>query len=174
MKRLLILFFAVTVAFLISSCATNLTNQKFLIGTWRPVNVEKFNLPKRPSPTTGTQGKINSGTGKTISTTNNVKQPESGKKESSMAELRSSLAFYSDKTSSLTFTAKKTAVKEFQGKAIPAKWKLRNQGTRLLIISKDPGTKTTYDIISINDTTAVMAESFSIYHIKITYKKVKK
>jgi len=174
MKRLLTLFFVFTAAFLISSCATFYPNQKYLIGTWKPINIEKYSLQEHQNPVAGTEGKTNSGEGGTTHSSGMDRQTFNEKKQNVMADLKSSMAFYSDKTSSLTFKTNKTAIKEYQGKTVDAKWKLTNHGTRLLINSKEPGKKTTYDILHISDTTAIMTESFSILSMKITYRKVKK
>lgn len=164
MKRLLILFFTVSVAFLISSCATTSPNQRYLIGTWKPINVEKYTLAAHQNP----------GAGERSSSSGKNKQTYNEQKQNTREELRSTLSFYSDNTSSLTFKSNKTAIKEIGGKTVNARWKLTDHGTHLVINSKEPAEITTYDIIHINDTTAVVSESFSVLSMKITYKKVKK
>jgi len=174
MKRILILLLTVTVVFLISSCATTSPSQKYLIGTWKPVNIEKYNLPVHSRSDAGNEGKTNPGTKGTTSSSDKDRQTYNERKQNAREELRSSLTFYSDNTSSLTFKANKTAIKESEGKTVNAKWKLTNHGTRLQINRKEPAEITTYDIIQINDTTAVVSESFSVLSMRITFKKVKK
>ena len=166
MKRLLTLFFASTVAFLISSCATNYPIQKRLIGTWKPEKVEKYNMSTPRTPATGTTGKIKSDAGKANPT---ISPAEPSRAEGQIArlietQLRSTLILNSDKT----------AITDYRGKTIHATWKLKKKGTQLIATGKETGKKMTFDILRVNDTSAVVVEHFPIGNLKITFKKEKK
>jgi len=167
MKRLLTLFFVFTAAFLISSCATIYLNQKYLIGTWKPEKLELVHMPNHQTPAAGSQGKTNPGAGETKPLAGTAEQTTIDKKQISKSKL-------ADLRSSMTFNADKTVIKEDLGKTIHATWKLKNNGTRLLTSDKGTGEKSTFDILYINDTSAVVIESFPSFGLKITYKKVKK
>jgi len=167
MKRLLPLCFAITVAFLISSCATIHPNQKYLIGTWKAEKVEKYNVPNLQIPAASTQGKTKPDTGDTKASADTAGQ--SSRVEGQIARL-----IQTELRSTLTLNANKTAIKEYHGKTVHGKWKLTNHGTRLLANSKETGKKMTFDILNINDTSAVVTKSFPFGSLKITYKKVKK
>ncbi len=167
MKRLLPLFFAITFAFLISSCATFYPNQKYLIGTWKTEKVEKYKVPNLQIPAAGTQAKTKPGTGDTKALADTAGQP-------SQLEGKLDRMIQTELRSTLTLNANKTAIKEFNGKTIHGNWKLTNHGTRLLASNKETGKKMTIDILHINDTSAVVTESFPFGSLKITYKKEKK
>ena len=167
MKQLLTLCFAITVAFLISSCATIHPNQKYLIGTWKAEKVEKYNVPNLQITAAGTQGKTKPGTGDTIASADTAGQ-------ASKVKGQIDRLIQAEHRSTLTVNANKTAIKESHGKTVHLKWKLTNHGTRLLANSKETGKKITIDILHINDTSAVVTQNFRFGSLKITYKKVKK
>ncbi|MGA2824117.1 MAG: hypothetical protein ABSE72_11395 [Bacteroidales bacterium] len=167
MKRLLTLFFAFTVVFLISSCAILQPNQKYLIGTWKAVKAEKYNIPNTPSNTAANAQKSKNSTGEKIDSSAVARQLLN-------TERQFTRLIVTELLSTIIMNANKTAIKEFNGKTEHAKWKLRNNGTRLLVNSKETGKKLTIDIQHINDTSAVVVEHLPVGSLKITYKKEKK
>jgi hypothetical protein len=167
MKRLLTLLFAFTVVFLISSCATFQPKQKYLIGTWKAVKVEKYNIPNTPLNTVENTQKSKSNAGEKTDSSVVAKQL-------SKTEQRLNRIIQTEYHSTLTINADKTATKEIHGKTIHAKWKLKNNGTRLLVNNKETGKKLTIDIQHLNDTSAVVVENLPVGGLKITYKKEKK
>ena len=166
MKQLLTLLFAFAVAFLISSCAIQ-RNQKYLIGTWKAVKVEPYNIPKTPSNTIANAQNSKNTTGEKMDSTEVAKQLL--KTERQLTRLT-----FTKLNTTLTINANKTAIKEFHGKTEHAKWTLKNKGTSLLVDTKETGQKLTMDIQHINDTSAVMMENSPLGRLKITYKKEKK
>ena len=182
MKRLLTLFFAFTFAFLIISCATFQPNQKRLVGTWKAVSVEKYNIPNLKTATQNTPQVVpdrktgtNTGTNTTTATTIVVDTNASSQvPEKSRAEKVLARMIENEKTSTLTINADKTALKESPGKTVHATWKLKKKGTQLLIATKETGKKMTVEIQKITDTSAVVLETLPIGGLKVTYHKVKK
>ncbi len=168
MKRLLTLFFVFTVALLISSCATISPNQKKLIGSWKAVKVEKYNVLNAPSQTAEAGQKNDS------STVEYTESQIAALQSSKMEEQRKRIVIKSELHSILTINANKTATKELQGKIIHATWKLKNNGTRLLIDSKETDRNMILEIQHITDTSAVVVETLPVGDFKITYKKEKK
>ena len=166
-KRFLTLLFAFTVVFLISSCATFQPKQKYLIGTWKAVKVEKYDIPKPLSNTGANAQKSKNSTGEKMDSTEIAKQLL--KTERQFTRL-----IVTELNSILIINANKTAIKEFRGKTEHAKWKLKNNGTCLLVNTKETGQKLTMDIQHINDTSAVIVENLPLGRLKVTYKKEKK
>lgn len=167
MKRLLNLIFVGIVVFLISSCVTLQPNEKYLIGTWKAIKVEKYNTPNTPSnAVTNTQNSKNN-TGEKMDSLSIARQLLT-------AERQFTRQTFTELTSTIIIYANKTATKEFRGKTEHAKWKLKDKGTCLLINSKETGKKLTIDIQHINDTSAVVVKNSPIGNLKITYKKEKK
>jgi hypothetical protein len=164
-KRLLTLLFAFTVAFLISSCATIQPNQKYFIGTWKAVNVEKIKIPNKPS---NTAANAQNNTGEKIDSVELAKQ-------SLRTERQLTRLTVTEQGSIITINANKTGSREFRGKTEHATWNLKNKGTLLLATSKETGKKLSIDIRHINDTSAVVVvDDASLGRLKITYKKEKK
>ena len=168
MKQLLTLLFAFTVAFLISSCAVLQPNQKYLIGTWKAVKVEKYNTPNTKSNTVANTQNSKNSTGEKMDSLSIAKK-------SLTAERQLTRLTVTEQGSIITINANKTGSKEFRGKTEHAKWNLKNKGTLLLVTSKETGKKLTVDIRHINDTSAVVVvDNASLGNLKITYKKEKK
>ena len=167
MKKLLTLFFVCTVAFLVSSCATSYPNQKKLIGTWKVIKIEKYDIPSVAVANAATAQKAK--TGDVHDTSSAVAVSELSKRDKVINRMMEK-----ELHSSLTINKDQTAVKELPGKTVHATWKLKNKGTRLLIDSKEEGKKMTIDILHINDTSAVVLENLPVGGLKVTYKKEKK
>ncbi len=165
MKKLLPLFFSFTVAFLISSCAVQ-PSQKRLIGTWKAVKVEPYNIPRKSSPTANNVKK----TGNSYNDSTALK-PE--QKLPSKSELGLQMMIQSELHSTMTINADNTVVKEYPRKTIHATWKLTNKGKAISIDSKEIGKKMTFYILHINDTSVIITESLPSGSVKITYKKEK-
>ena len=166
MKRLLTVFFALSFAFLITSCATTYPNQKLLIGTWRTVKVEKSNIPSSSGRKDPTAQRATSATAPHSDTTSAVTQR-------SKAEEQLERLIKAESHSVLTINADKTAVKEYAGKTIHGTWKFKNN-THVLVESKETDKKMVFEIQKINDTLAILKEPLPVGDLKITYRRYKK
>ena len=166
MKRLLTVFFALSFAFLITSCATTYPNQKLLIGAWRTVKVEKSNIP-------ATLGKTDPTPLRTTPVTAPHSDSVAPAREASKAEQQLARLIQSESRATLTINADKTAVKEYPGKTIHGTWKFKNN-THLQVVSKETDKKMIFEIQKINDTLAIVKEPLPVGELKITYKKIKK
>lgn len=165
MKKPLSLYFVLTVIFLVSSCAIQPV-QKRLIGTWKVVKVEPINVPSTQQPVV-----------------QNVQEPKSDKpdtvkyqakpSEMTKTEVQQERMIQSELRSTMTVYADKTAIKEYPGRTVHAKWTLKNKGTNLVVKTKESGKTVTFYIQHINDTSAVFTGTSPIGKFKITYKKVK-
>jgi hypothetical protein len=156
MKRLLTLLFVFAFAFLLSSCSIFRPTKKYLIGTWKPEKIEKFDMPiSKPG-----QGESKSSTAVVISS------PRSEKLMNNLieAELKSTLTFKKDKT----------MIKDYSGHLIQANWKLEHHKTRLVTDSKSEKTDMNFNILEIDNTRAIVTQSSRYGGMKITLKKIKK
>ncbi len=166
MKRLLTVLFTISVAILITSCATTYPNQKLLIGTWSPVKVEKANIPATPGRTGTTALKA-------TPVTAPVKDSAASAREASQAEQQQARLMKIEYRATLTINADKTAIKEYPGKTIHGTWKMKSN-TNLQVVSKEADKKMLFEILKINDTLAIVKEPLPFGVLKITYKKIKK
>jgi hypothetical protein len=165
MKRLLPLIFPLTVVFLISSCAIQ-PIQKRLIGTWKVVNVDPIYFANLQEKIAYVQ-ELKSDKIDTV--TNQAKPMEITKAEAQkermiQSELRSTFTVYADKT----------AIKEYSGKTVHAKWKLKDKGTNLVVKTKESGKTITFHIQHLTDTSALFTATSPAGKYQISYKKVKK
>jgi hypothetical protein len=166
MRRLLSLFVVTTFIFLISSCAVQ-PIQKRLIGTWKPVKVEPIIVP-------GTQEQVVQKVQETKSNKLDTVDYQAKPREITKADEQKERMIQSELRSTMTVYANKTAIKEYPGKTVHATWKLKNKGTNLLVNTKETGKKITFNILHVNDTSAIFTATSPVGRYKITYKKVKK
>jgi len=167
MKRLLTFLFAISFAFLITPNGFSQTVQKRLIGTWKAIKIEKYNIPETPDQLAG---KSQKGNGNATDSASVARARE----QFSKLEARLNRLIQSELHSTLTIKADKTAIEERAGKTIQGTWKLKNKGQSLLVTSKKPARKITIDIVRVNDTSAVVIENLPIGGLKVTYQRVKK
>jgi hypothetical protein len=165
MKRHLTLLLAFIFVFLTAFSKPAQPIQKRLLGTWKVVKVEKYNIPNIPTPAPQNTQKGGGDTTK-MSATATLHQ-------ASKMEDRLNRIIQNEMQSTLTIKADKTAVEERSGKSVKGTWKLKKHGTLLLVNSKEKGKKMTIDIIHVSDTSAVVIQHLPIGGLKITYKKVK-
>lgn len=175
MKRLLTVFFTLTLAIIFTSCATIYPNQKLLIGTWKTVKIEKYDIPGsagnagKPAAHKSAENDLKL---TATATTNQPPDSSLSVKEPSKAEQQLARLIQSESRSTLTVNADKTAVKEYPGKTVHGTWKMKSN-TRLQVVSKETDKKLLMDIVKINDSIAVVKEPLPVGGIKITYRKVK-
>jgi len=166
MKRLLTVIFALSSAFLITSCVTTYPNQKLLIGTWKTVKVEKSNIP-------ATFGRTDPTALRATPVTAPHSDSAAPAAQASKAEQQLARLIQAESRSTMTINADKTAVKEYPGKTIHGTWKFKNN-TNVQVVSKETDKKVLFEILKINDTLAIVKEPLPVGELKITYKKIKK
>jgi hypothetical protein len=165
MKRLLPLIFPLTIVLLISSCAIQ-PIQKRLIGTWKVVNVDPIYFTNLQEKIAYVQKHKND---KIDTVTNQAKQLEISKAEDQRERM-----IQSELHSTLTVNSDKTAIKEYPGKTVHAKWKLKDKGTNLVVKTKESGKTITFHIQHLTDTSALFTATSPAGKYQISYKKVKK
>lgn len=165
-KNRIITFFAfAAVTILMASCAvTSHPNEQILVGTWKPVKVEKIvdssafqaygSKPSGTNQTKSRNGKV-SGTGDAGRLTASLdKQVQ--------VEMHSTLQIF----------ANKTAIKKYGAKIIHATWKLKGNGTRIVAKNVENKMRFVIEILEINKEHVVVIEHASAADIKITYERV--
>ena len=174
MKRILSLFFAISIASLVLSCATYKPIEKRLIGTWKNVKIEPFitsgGSPRSMAEKVQYIKNTSNGASDGAVTIPVPIKPMVLSKEN----LQQDKMILSEVSYNMTLNANKTAVKEYQGKTVHAKWKLKDKGTDLFVDSKETGRQMTFHIFHLTDTSAVFTLTAPLGQIKITYKKEKK
>jgi hypothetical protein len=147
-----------------ASCAIGThPNEKIIIGTWRPVKVEKI---------------VDSSAIQAAATL----QPNSGKKPGTArpgadggaanrkdAELDRLVQM--EQRATMEIFPDKTAVKNFPGKPLHATWKMKGKGRK--IVAKNLENKTTFviEILEIDKEHVVVLEHAPVGDIKITYER---
>jgi hypothetical protein len=165
MKRLLTLSILLAGTFLITSCGSTYSIPKKLVGTWKTVNIEKLAAPGAPATTAAVPAED-----KSIPDSLRYNHNPGPSKLDGM--INRYLA--TELKTTLTINADKTAVKIFPDKTVHATWKVKKQGTRLLVTTKETGKKLTLNIIRVTDSTAVVTTEVQQVAVKITYRKENK
>lgn len=169
MKRNLTLLLAFTFVFLTTFCNAGQPIQKRLLGTWKVVKVEKYDIPNIPTPPPQNTQKGTATPGDTTAMSATATLHQTSKMEDRLNRI-----IQNEMLSKMTINADKTAIEERPGKTVKGTWKLKKHGTVLLVNSKEKGKKMTIDIIRVNDTSAVVIQRLPIGGLKITYRKEKK
>jgi hypothetical protein len=154
---------AVTLIVMTSCGITSHPNERIIIGTWKPVSVEKV---------------VDSAALKaaaTLSGNPEQKQPREGrpagdggvaKKEAALDRL-----VQSEMRATMEIFANKTAVKNYPGKPMSATWKMKGKGTRIVAKGTENNVKFVIEILEINKERIVMLEHAPIGDIKIVYER---
>ena len=152
--------------FIITSCAiAPHPNEKIIVGTWKPVKVEKIvdssalqAVTSNPSDTT----RKNPKPGRTADA------GDGNKKEGTLDRLAQN-----EMRTTLEIFANKTAIKNYPGKPLHATWKLKSKGTRLVGKNVDNKMKFVIDILEIRNDEVIVMEHAPVGDIKIVYKRLK-
>lgn len=170
MNRILTVLTIVLIASLVTSCASMQPNQKKLIGTWKVVKIEKYNIPSVPAQTSSAASSASKASKTTAapSDTSASASAQAAKFEEKLAKM-----IRTEEHSLLIFNADKTAVKETPGKTMHATWKLKKKGTHLVVDVKESGKKMDIDILHINDTSITAITKLPVGGLKVTYRKQK-
>ena len=171
MNRILTILIVVLIASMGSSYAGTHPNQKKLIGTWKTVKVERYNIPNLQAQAASSAS--NSSTAPKTKATQGDTTAQNAAVQAKKMEEQLARIISTEERSTLTINADKTAIKEVPGKTIHAKWKLKNKGTKLIVDLKESGKRMDIDILKINDTSIVAVSNLPVGGLKVTYKKVK-
>jgi hypothetical protein len=153
----------ITVIFLGSCAVGTHPNEKIIIGTWRPVKVEKVvdssAIEAAASMQTPDQGK-KQGDGRAV-TGGAASRTDAELDRLVQMEQRATMEIFPDKT----------AVKNFPGKPLHATWKMKGKGKK--IIAKNTENKLTFviQILEIDKERIVVLEKAPVGDIRITYER---
>jgi hypothetical protein len=149
--------------FILGSCAFGPhPNEKIIIGTWRPVKVEKI-----VDSTAIQAGAALEGNQKQKPGADRPAGESAGSRKDAelnrlvQMEQRATLEIYPDKT----------AIKNFPGKPLNATWKMKGKGKK--IVAKNLENKTTFviEILEIDKEHIVIIEHTPVGDIKINYER---
>jgi hypothetical protein len=173
-SRLFILFALISLVPFANSCKVTYPNEKYMIGSWTPVKVEKYTEPVTPTA----EGEIPKEAQRPVAKSDtNVQKGKSGTQSSVQTrtpeEELQRMITTEGRTTLVVYSEKKMVVKNYPGKIVKGTWKMKKKGTQVIAKEITTGKKMTMDILSINDTSAVVVERLPYGDIKITYKKDK-
>ena len=164
-KKRIIPFCTIAVAIVImTSCAvTSHPNEKLIVGTWRPVKVEKVvdstALPAAASkPTEATQIKAKSAK---PSGGGNNERVKTSLERLMQVEMRTNLQIFENKT----------AIKNYAGKPMKATWKMKGHGTRIIAKATENKTRFVIEILEINKERLVVIEHAPAGDLQVTYER---
>lgn len=141
-------------------------NEKIIIGTWRPVKVEKI-VDSSAIQAAGDAAQAKTVKQKPGTDRSATAEGGAGRKDAELNRLiqleqRATLEIYPDKT----------AIKNYPGKALNAKWKMKGRGKR--IVAKNLENKMTFviEILEISKERIVVIEHVPVGDIKVEYERV--
>ena len=138
-------------------------NEKIIIGTWRPVKVEKVvdsSALQAAASMAGTSTPNKSKDGRPAGEGGGARK-EAALDRLVQSEMRATLVIYENRT----------AVKNFPGKPLHATWKMKGKGTRIVAKNVENKMKFVIEILEINKEQIVVIEHAQVGDIKITYQR---
>jgi hypothetical protein len=156
------------------SCKVTYPTEKYLQGKWTPIKVEKYvepgTAPAKPAKSKSTAVKT-----AVVDTTAGAKvlAADAMTPETDADITLNRMIVVEQRATLEVFTDKKMVIKDYQRKVAKATYKLKKKGYVVNAKEIDSGKKLTLEILSINDTSAVVVERFPFGDIKIEYQKVK-
>ena len=147
-----------------SCAATSHPNEKIIVGTWKPVKVEKI---------VDSLALQSSGSG---SSRPNKMKPKDGTPSEGGYDEHSPAAFnrmvQTEMRATLQIFANKTAIKNYSGKPLHATWKMKGHGTRIVAKNVETKMKFVIEILEISKERVVVMEHVPAGDLKITYERV--
>jgi hypothetical protein len=164
-KNKIIVFFTIAIAAIVmTSCSLTMhPNEKMIVGTWRPVKVEKVVDSSALQANTAMSDNSKQKAAKQGRPTG-----EGGvsKKDVSLDRL-----VQSEMRATMEIFHNKTAIKNYPGKPMHATWKMKGKGTRIVAKNVENKMKFVIDILEISDEQIVVLEHAVIGDVKITYER---
>jgi hypothetical protein len=152
--------------YFISSCSSTSPREKMLIGTWRPHKIAPY-VPNNPGPAaiTGMSTPDSTKSGKQKTGTTKTATPDKGQQ----AQLQRLID--QQMRTTIKINANKTCEIKSRENTKSATWKLKKNGTNLVIKEDETGHKGTLEFVFINDTTAMAIQRTKAGDIIIRYRK---
>lgn len=169
--KLFRLFSVVTLlAFLTAfvSCKTTYPTEKYFQGKWVPVKVEKYMSPEKVVKADKQAPPKEKSVAATADSL--AKQPATTQEDPRSNQL-DRMVIAEKKATMEVYPEKKLVVKNYNSKVAKAKYKLKKKGYQVKAKELETGKQLTLDIVSINDSSAVVIEKFPFGEILIEYKK---
>jgi hypothetical protein len=163
-NKLFNLFAFLSAIVVLASCAFGPhPNEKIIVGTWRPVKVEKIadsSEIQAAASLAGNSGERQSKPGSPAG------DGGAAKKEAALDRL-----VQSEMRATMEIFANKTAIKNFPGKPMQATWKMKGRGTRIVAKGVENKQKFTIDILEISKEQIVIIEHTRAGDLKIVYER---
>lgn len=138
-------------------------NEKIIIGTWRPVKVEKVVDSSALQAAASMAGNSTPGQSKDGKSAGNG---GASRKDAALDRL-----VQSEMRATMEIFANKTAIKNFPGKPLHATWKMKSNGSKIIAKNIENKMKFVIEILEINKEQIVVLEHALVGDIKITYQR---
>ena len=166
-NKLITLISVMFSVYIIMSCATTHPREKMLVGTWKPHKAAPYFPNTHGAPAiTGM---------KVADTTNTGKQKEEKESNSAFLDEKQAVQIQhvieTQMRTTMKINANKTCEIQFPGKLINATWKLKKNGTNLIVKDAESGQKRTLEFVFINDTTSMAIQHTNAGDIIVRYRK---
>ncbi len=195
MKNILTIVMLAAFACAFTSCAITSPKEKLLVGTWKPVKVEKYISPEdmeklksknaqgTSSSTPGSSATNPSGKPARMDSVTKAKMAaqsggrgaNEGDNPALRAEERLNRLIQSEARADLVITsdkkAGKMAVITLPGAPVKATWKMNHKGTKITTKNLKTKDKYVFDVIELTENKAVFIQNLPIGGIKISYTK---
>ena len=155
--------FAIVIFFWTSCAVTSHPNEKLLVGTWRPIKVEKIvdssalqATGSKPSDSNQTKTKAGKPSGN-----GNSDRTAASLDRLVQVEMHTTLQIFENKT----------AIKSYAGKSLNATWKMKGHGTRIVAKNVESKMKIVIEILEISKERIVVIEHAPAGDVKITYER---
>ncbi|MCX6277180.1 MAG: hypothetical protein NT004_03665 [Bacteroidetes bacterium] len=162
-KQVNLLAFLIAAVLLASCGVLTHPNEKIIIGTWRPVTVEKV----VDSSAIQAEASLK---GNTSAQKPGAAKPAGdgavGRKDSELNRL-----VQMEQRATMEIFADKTAIKNYPGKPLRATWKMKGKGTRIVAKNLENNMTFTIEILEINKERIVVIEHAPVGDVKITYER---
>jgi hypothetical protein len=172
----LITLVLIALSTLFTSCATFHSNQKLIVGKWKPVKVEKMLLDDKKqagtTPSAGTTTPVSNDTAMRAKMDAKGGGTGSGDAMAKSPD-KISMLYLSEQKVTLEFAANKTAVKDYRGKTIKATWKMKLTGKKIVLTDMKTNEKLVLEIVELTETQAVIIEKLPFASVKVTYAREK-
>ncbi|MDP4281775.1 MAG: hypothetical protein Q8867_06450 [Bacteroidota bacterium] len=182
-RRLICIIAAAFSAATIVSCSSTSPATKLIVGTWTPVDAEKYYEPGS-SPESLAKTQDTTVTMTTAKHQNSItgKEKDKGRTTTGVTpeeQRQKMLAQWGhmvniERRSGLVVKSDKTLQKIFKNRTVELTWKMKGRGKYLIAKEKETGQKYHVDIASITDSTLVLIEKlpqFDLGGVKVYYRR---
>lgn len=160
-SRLIFMLLPLATLLFAASCAVTHQNEQYIVGKWKPTNIETIIDSAALKAATANQAqppKESKGVKKTGTSSGEWKGPATIDRLVQTEE-RASLEIFPDKT----------AIKHYPGKDVKVTWKMRGKGTILKVKNVENKKDYIFTLLEVNKEQIIVLQNTPLGDLKITY-----